>query len=551
MSNDDDDIDFDNMDPEEAMAQLLEAQNEIDEKAKRSLESLRRYLVVITENLVPGFNKKFAKAHGEWYATVEKSIVAAGFTPLGQWQNADPGDTPDERQSYYHFALGDDGAIIASWFSFVGPEKPMRCVVLQTYAENGKSCVTESGITPSGMPPHPDETIKAFPEGASVAGMVKVHRGLSAQLGAPAKRFTDMTGIMAERHADTVRTVEFRKSVDHVVLAQGMLDQVFGKGDEYAEELMTAIKAHPEWWTGEAPAQPTIDASEPPQFMFLMSRDEDTEEGRVHVTTAGLAMRGLPEMQMKELAANHCRGARLLMGITAMEILKYAASLPPSDTPMEERLSGIELPVKSHPIHPVDAPLEEVVVALEMEEFGGKSGQLANMFSVILQKKKAAMLLRVKPPKAWSGSADEWLRDACRRLSGGTIDIPAPLPWKAFPDTMDAASKRAVANLPELRHRIKSGLPPGHFAVVKWPLTAKSGGREFVWVKVTDAPPGEFVGTLAVQPADVDGYELGQTVRVPDAEVFDRGIFSEDQQVIQPPVTDDVAQDFGVDLPQQ
>lgn len=547
-----DDDDIEDMDPEEAMEQLLEAQKEIDASAQRVLDGVRQYLA-IRETLVPGFNKTFAKTHGEWYATVEKTLVGARFTPLGQYQNAEVGETPDEKQAYYHFAVGDEGTIVASWFTVAGPEKPLRCVTLESWGENGSACGTVSGATPSGLPTRPEEIIKRFAEGASVVGMVKVHRGLLAQLGAPAKKLKDMKEILAQRDEDQVRTAEYRRSLGHVVLAEGMLTQVFGKDDEYATELLETIKAHPEWWTGEKAAQPEIDASEPPQFMFLMSRDEEGDEGRVHITTAGLAMRGLPEMQMKELAANHCRGARLLMGVTAMGIVKHAASLSPANTPMEERLSGIEIPVRANPINPVEStrPLEDVVVALEMEEFGGKGGQVANLFSVLLQKKKADGLLRVKPPTSWSGTADEWLREACRRLSGGTIEVPPPLPWSAFEDTMAAASQRAVANLPELRHRLKSGLPPGHFAVIKTGLQANSGGREFVWVKVTEAPPGEFVGTLVVEPADVDGYALGQTVRVADADVFDRGIYTESQTVIQPPLTDDVAQDFGVDLPQQ
>jgi len=55
--------------------------------------------------------------------------------------------------------------------------------------------------------------------------------------------------------------------------------------------------------------------------MFLSSQEGD----RGHLTTFGLMMHGLPEMQMKELAANHWRAGRFLTSTVAKKLRDHAA----------------------------------------------------------------------------------------------------------------------------------------------------------------------------------------------------------------------------------
>jgi len=114
---------------------------------------------------------------------------------------------------------------------------------------------------------------------------------------------------------------------------------------------------------------------------------------------------------------------------------------------------------------------------------------------------------------------------------------------------MEEASRRAVEGLPKLRQRLEAGLPNGQICVIKVGLEAAHGGKEFVWVRVTEWSSGTFVGRLEVQPTDCPGYTVGQTMRVADAEVIDCAIVNPMEGPIEPALTDIVAQDFGVDLP--
>jgi hypothetical protein len=103
------------------------------------------------------------------------------------------------------------------------------------------------------------------------------------------------------------------------------------------------------------------------------------------------------------------------------------------------------------------------------------------------------------------------------------MPIPAPLPLSAFNETMLAASRRASSDLASCRARLKGELPSGQFAMIKTGLAA-GVGREYVWVRVTEWPAGEFVGTLEVEPVDAEKFARGQLLRVGDADVFDRAI---------------------------
>lgn len=556
----DDGEDFDAAD---ALEQIVAYQHELEEKAKSIVETVRTMLAAMREDLVEGGNARFRRLHGAWYDDVDRQLTALGFTTLGEYHDATPrGDVPPEGRSFYRFARSGDGTVVASWFWFPNPAAPHGCVVLHTWADNGTLAVTGSGIPESGLPNPPEHLMTRLDAGISVQRIVDAHLEGVRQLDATLMRPAGMEEIIALRDADFEKTHAYRAGLG-VELFEPLLRHTWG--DQYEEEgapFVDVIRENPHWWTGAEPeaqdeddGEP-LDPGEPPRFMFLMSRDEDGD-GRGHITTMGLALRGLPELQMKELAANHCRGARLLIGAVVRRLVQHVAVLPPSEQPLEARLSGIELMIQPEdPWMPGPVPStglppgEAVTVGLRMEEFAGErqeSASLGGLLSGLFGGGGSAALLRIVPPGSWTGSADEWLIDVCRRLV--KVEIPAAAPLSAFDDTMRAASERARRSIPELRHRLNTGLPAGHSIIVKTGLPASNGGTEYVWVTVRSYDDGAFVGTLAVEPNDLPEFAMGQEMRVPDADVFGRGIHSETDGMIEHPITDEVALDFGVDLP--
>ncbi|HEX4683108.1 MAG TPA: hypothetical protein VH277_10380 [Gemmatimonadaceae bacterium] len=216
------------------------------------------------------------------------------------------------------------------------------------------------------------------------------------------------------------------------------------------------------------------------------------------------------------------------------------------------------------------APCRRVVCVtehgfLELEDFDREAnnvGHAIGVFAALMKGQRTPKLLTIRHPNPVRGggkapavsessiyavdvfTADEWLRMSCERLG---LDVPSAKPFSAFRESMEAASRRAVEDLPAFRARLNAGLAKGQIPVIKTGLDATTGAKEYVWVQIVAWKDDDFAGVLAVQPRHCPGYTNGQMMRVADADVFDRAIFSA-TEAIEPPLTDVVAMDFGVDL---
>jgi uncharacterized protein YegJ (DUF2314 family) len=84
-----------------------------------------------------------------------------------------------------------------------------------------------------------------------------------------------------------------------------------------------------------------------------------------------------------------------------------------------------------------------------------------------------------------------------------------------------AASRTARARLPELQRTFAAGLEPGEFIQVKTPFPTPDGGREWMWVEVTNWKGNKIKGVLDNEPSEIPSLHSGQVVEVQQDEVFD------------------------------
>jgi len=253
-------------------------------------------------------------------------------------------------------------------------------------------------------------------------------------------------------------------------------------------------------------------------------------------------MHTLPELQMKRVAANHCRAARFLMGLVARKLVR--------EIPHGPIASGLELALTRDDVtaaspfitvgqYPEVEEPGPVGIRLVLEGFGQSRGFLS-MFRADPE------LLHVVPPTGVTGDKDEWLRQTCRRLGQ---DAPAPLPHDHFHEEMAAASRKAREMLGAIRARFARGLPDNQVLLVKVGLATKRGDNEYAWVRVREWQVGGAVsGTLESTPRDVDGLKRGQEMQMRESDVFDWAVFSQQRGILEGGRTDVVAQEFGVDL---
>jgi len=84
-----------------------------------------------------------------------------------------------------------------------------------------------------------------------------------------------------------------------------------------------------------------------------------------------------------------------------------------------------------------------------------------------------------------------------------------------------AASDRARAQLPALQKAFQRGLAPGERLEVKAPFATSDGGREWMWIEVTEWKGDTIKGMLRSDPRNVPQLKPGQMVDARQSEVFD------------------------------
>ncbi|MDP5239675.1 DUF2314 domain-containing protein [Uliginosibacterium sp. 31-16] len=86
---------------------------------------------------------------------------------------------------------------------------------------------------------------------------------------------------------------------------------------------------------------------------------------------------------------------------------------------------------------------------------------------------------------------------------------------------LKAASERARAQLPALQKAFARGLAPAEQIHVKAPFATRDGGREWMWVEITEWKGEQIKGMLRSDPRQIPGLKAGQMVEVRQSELFD------------------------------
>lgn len=86
---------------------------------------------------------------------------------------------------------------------------------------------------------------------------------------------------------------------------------------------------------------------------------------------------------------------------------------------------------------------------------------------------------------------------------------------------LEAASRKARAQLPALQRAFSAGRKPGELYLVKAPFKSPDGRSEWMWVEVRQWREGRISGVLQNRPRWIPALQAGQIVDVKEAEVFD------------------------------
>ncbi len=512
----------------ETMKELAELQQQIDDSARKIVKSVRTLVDHRTEYR-PVQAADYPAYDAAYYDGTERDLAGEGIASLGDFDDATFSRNHPDKDVFVRLGLAADATTGAIWFRL----GTASSLALQSWLEDGRTIITVRSSAESAVPNRPEVALERVTPQTGVRDVVRRHRSRVAAAGALPRLLRGLEDLVAAYAADERASAAFRDG-QGLALFEPMLRKKLG--DNYEDEgapLVESILAHPEWWTGEAPKSVAPAGGGPISLMFLASREHD---GRGHFTTAGLALHGLPDLQMKAVAANHCRAARFLMSVVARKLVRDVAERPlPAHLELELTRADVALPAEFVSLgrYPEVEVQSEGPARVRLVLEGFNLGSEPD-------------LLHVLPPGDRSASKDEWLRDTCRRLGQ---DAPPPLSLDAFDAQMEAASRKGRETLSEVRDRFRRGLPADQTLLIKVALPSALGGREFVWVKANDwTGDGVLIGTLESAPHNLPGLERGHEMRVVEADVFDRAVVDKEQGMLDAALTDIVAQEFGVDL---
>jgi hypothetical protein len=522
--------------------QLADIQKDIDDSARKIVEGVVRMIDVVDDE-ASSSRDALAGRDFSWYQEVTNTLTGDGFSPPEAFEPRAWMSRPPESRTIVEYALGDAGSIVASWFAMAATQTraEKRIVNLFTLCEDGTTYDTVAGGTASSLPSMDSKREERMPEGTPVAELLARHRARIAAHGGGSRRFESVQAYHANRLERKQALLEYRKGLGLSLVERYIEARFTGDDAEVGRAYLDAIRKHPEWYkyaNGNAERSEEVisapAASKPAMPLgFLMS---ETNDGRRTLTTFGMLFTGLPELLMTDVAANHCRAARVLAGTVASGLSRIR-SAGPDDADLAARLvsaSGDRITLSI-----ADA------IAAGVTLTGDARGSAPVDVHLALRGFTAEdepSLLHVDPLPGQPGSFDERLREACRRLG---VDVPEARGADSAMDAMQVAHEEAVSRLNDVRARWTARAATEERVTVKFRATQGDIG-EYVWLEVRDWRDGALDGEV-LTPAPRVGLSEGQHITIEESRVYDQLVIGPSGAVF-PALTDVVATDYGMDI---
>jgi hypothetical protein len=263
------------------------------------------------------------------------------------------------------------------------------------------------------------------------------------------------------------------------------------------------------------------------QPMVLHSIQPD---GRHWLTTVDM-----PPLQILPVAPNHCRVGHFLANLISAKLATFKDSIPGQLTLTREDVAKVPS-LSRYPEFETGAA--EVRMRLVMMKGAVESEDDADE-----DEDGPVEFVTPQSPKDWKGDYDTWIMTIGRSLG---VDVHEPDLKNSCDKAMADAAAEVQRRLPSIRERFLGGMD-GLNLGLKVGLTTRQGGKEYVWVRPTDWKDANALEcVLENQPRACEGYKRGQTMTLPMRELFDYAIGSEAKGLIDPGLTQRIAEDYGL-----
>jgi hypothetical protein len=265
--------------------------------------------------------------------------------------------------------------------------------------------------------------------------------------------------------------------------------------------------------------------------MVLHSKQAD---GRHWLTTVDMT-----PLQIWPVAANHCRAGHFLVTLISAKLATLESDIPEEMIFSRADVAAVGSLADRYPEWHSDAGDARIRLVVMKGPSGLKDEQDQ-------EQDAEAQFITPQPPPDWTGNYDRWIVSIGRSLG---VEVPEPGDESGYESAMASAVVELQHRLPSLRQRFLAGMGDLNLGF-KVGLATKAGDKEYVWVRPTEWNEEEIVVcVLESQPRDCEGYELGQKLRVPVRDLVDYAIGSESAGLVEPGLTQRIAEDYGLVLP--
>ncbi len=236
------------------------------------------------------------------------------------------------------------------------------------------------------------------------------------------------------------------------------------------------------------------------------------DRGLGWVTTRGLGKFGLPDLEVRDVPPNLNAPLHLFMDTVAQLLVEAAL-----EAVREKRLGAKEM------VMPAETGVDVSTLARAHSET--PSGPSREDVSVPIGLRFApedrapeVPMVRLVPPRSFGNDTGVWLSHALDRLVGSEHEVRMA---RTRSEAMQRAHERAIAELPALKARFQAGLGLAQVLFVKHGFPTPAGSAEFMWLAVNRWEGTRLVGQLSNEPREIPGLRLGQTVTLPETDIFD------------------------------
>lgn len=225
------------------------------------------------------------------------------------------------------------------------------------------------------------------------------------------------------------------------------------------------------------------------------------------MTTRGLQKFGLPDVQLTEVPPNLDR-LSILLNAVAQHLIDqgFKAALE-----KHGEISELELDD--------EVVVDQRLLARAVGQPEGGADARSTRVGLRFDADSQPPMITIVPPADVRLTQSEWLYSVLEALTEATPSTPYMA--KTDGDEMAAAHSRAMSEMPSVKLRFGSGLRPGEVLFMKHGFATPGGDREFMWFAVTGWAGSMVAGQLANEPQQIPSLRIGQSVSIPETEVFD------------------------------